>query len=164
KDDVVPPLRYGYYYRFCVRTLNISGQPLEGYTVDDGAHAPATALQYLRYDPVKAPEILLDRAPGDEPIPGRGIHRMVVTADESTDVRWVAPPKADLECAERHGLLDDPRLESVGSFNDVELTENGDFPTVAPIKPPDDPTKPTPTPPPSEQVPIRRPPCCLEDP
>ncbi|MEU4066319.1 hypothetical protein AB0F25_28655 [Streptomyces wedmorensis] len=107
----LPPLRFGRTYRFRARLVDLAGRSTP-FTVAPVAGEPATVpLRFSRYDPVPAPVLVLRRpvTAGESPVDlvvrtDNGNPAAVVTGP--TCERHLLPPKASVELAERHGVLD----------------------------------------------------------
>jgi hypothetical protein len=153
----LPRLRFGRTYRFRARAVDLAGngRPL-GYqaaAVDPATASPA--VTYLRYEPVAAPALVLQRTL----TPGESLEALVIRSnpdpvDDLTKIapganatayaatsaaqaagfldhcdRHVAPPKTSQIMAETHGMLDG--LPAAEAFR-VSARESGTFfhPTV----------------------------------
>lgn len=121
----LPSLRFGRRYRLRVRVVDLAGN---SFAPDDPLAAEASrqfaiprddaGFAYLRYEPVPAPQIVRR---DDLAItgPGSALDRLVIrtfNSDPSLDAqapnlsgseRHIVPPRASIEMAERHGMLDD---------------------------------------------------------
>jgi hypothetical protein len=147
----LPRLRYGAGYRVRARTVDLAGN---GLSVDDAAAqllSPGLSLPranglvpYLRFEPVAAPFIVLRDKRG---ITGEGssIDRLVIrtfntdpskdgdAADLTSADRHIAPPRASVELAERHGMFDDANGALDGSaamWNLITQRDEGHFPEI----------------------------------
>lgn len=121
----LPSLRFGRRYRVRVRVVDLAGNSLapadplaNEITRQFAAPNDEAGFAYLRYEPVPAPQILRR---DDFAItgPGSALDRLVIrtyNSDESLDGkvpdlsgsdRHIVPPRASIELAERHGMLDD---------------------------------------------------------
>lgn len=153
----LPRLRFGRTYTFRARAVDLAGngRPLSyGSTSIDPTTASASAT-YLRYEPVAAPALVLQRAL----TPGESLETLVIRSnptpvDDLTKIapggnatayaatapaqaanlldhcdRHVAPPKTSQIMAETHGMLDG--LTAAAAFR-VSAKESGTFfhPTV----------------------------------
>ena len=124
----IPPLRYGWSYKFRVRLMDITATAPEISSHEPDACA-SHEMRYLRYEPVPVPELLLDSPPGHHFVRGRQLHRLVITEDTPIDIRWVVPPRANLRLVQRHGVLDG--VKHPRGFNGVGfVSETGEFPRV----------------------------------
>jgi hypothetical protein len=152
----LPRLRFGQRYRLRARLVDLAGNsiapddPAAGAAAESfGAPADPEGFAYLRYEPVNPPELAL-RAPEGVSGPGSAIDRLVIrtfNSDPSLDAiaptrtasdRHIAPPRASVELAERHGLFDDPvtgkMLSDPATRDLIALRDAGQFPTVtAPV-------------------------------
>ncbi len=113
-------------YLFKVPTVDIAGN-----IAQEPEEIVSKKVGYGRFDPIKAPAILLDDLPSNSKPLRRGVHRMVVSEEYGNDTRWIVPARDTEELAELHGYLDVDNISDVGSFDAVALTEEGDFPTVS---------------------------------
>jgi hypothetical protein len=135
-DHSLPRLRFykskeelaGKYW-LRIRIVDLAGNTASDHSSDD---APSRYFEYRRFEPISAPEILLDKSPYDARAHGRLLERMVIHENDRSDVRWVVPPRVSAQTAELHGLLDEDGPESAGSFSDCRLDEGGDFPVFNP--------------------------------
>ena len=115
----LPRLRFGAgHVQFRLRTVDLAGNSLSlDDPIDDALAMPQTVsdvdpvpgAKYLRVDPLPAPVLLLRDAPG----PGESVERLVIVSDVDTPApknceRLVAMPKAAVQTAEWHGMLDGP--------------------------------------------------------
>jgi hypothetical protein len=147
----LPRLRYGAGYRVRARTVDLAGN---GLNVDDaetklltpGLSLPrgSVVVPYLRFEPVAAPFIVMRDA---RSVTGEGssIDRLVIrtfnanpaedgkAADLTAADRHIAPPRASVELAERHGMFDDAGGKLDGSaamWNLIKQRDEGHFPEV----------------------------------
>ncbi|MET8830441.1 hypothetical protein ABZX40_33700 [Streptomyces sp. NPDC004610] len=112
-DNTLPGLRFGRTYRFRARLVDLAGRSTP-FTSTPAPDEPTTVpLPFSRYDPVPAPVLELRRpvAAGESPAD------LVVRTDNADPAapvtgpaceRHLLPPKASVELAERHGMLDLP--------------------------------------------------------
>ncbi|MFE0421987.1 hypothetical protein [Streptomyces sp. NPDC058953] len=110
-DGLLPSLRFGRTYRFRARLVDLAGRSAP-FVATPAAGEPATVpLTFSRYDPVPAPVMVLRRpvTAGESPAD------LVVRTDNAdpaapvagpTCERHLLAPKASVELAERHGVLD----------------------------------------------------------
>ncbi|WP_052310229.1 hypothetical protein [Streptomyces viridochromogenes] len=110
-DNTLPALRFGRTYRFRARLVDLAGRSTP-FTTTPTAGEPATVpLRFSRYEPVPAPVMVLRRpvTAGESPVD------LVVRTDNAdpaapvagpTCERHLLAPKASVELAERHGVLD----------------------------------------------------------
>jgi hypothetical protein len=110
-DNTLPALRFGRTYRFRARLVDLAGRSTP-FTTAPASGEPATVpLRFSRYDPVPAPVMVLRRpvTAGESPVD------LVVRTDNAdpaapaagpTCERHLLAPKASVELAERHGVLD----------------------------------------------------------
>jgi hypothetical protein len=129
KSEVVagslPLLRFGRGYRLRARVVDLAGNSM---ALDGEETRSLTRIfslprgdavtPYLRFEPIVAPCLVLRAAEGVTG-PGSSVNRLVIrcfNSDPSLDGapaalaasdRHVAPPRASVELAERHGLFDD---------------------------------------------------------
>ena len=138
----LPQLRFGDRYRMRVRTVDLAGHSVgPGTSAAEKLIAPAgTTLPYLRYEPV-GPPVLVERMP---PGPGGSHAQLVIrtrNSDPSLDAaptseqdeRHVAPPRASVQLAEHHGMLDDQHGHLRGdaaTYQMITTRDRGEFPTV----------------------------------
>ncbi len=160
----IPPLRFvpptggpehlG-IYKFRVRIVDLAGNQAR----DSESSDTVEEICYHRYEPVPAPELLLDEHPRKHTITKRGLSRMVVRMGYDTDIRWGVPPRTSLSMVETHGLLDRVTdLRNVRSFEDIALTIEGDFPVAKADDPPNlNPVNSRPSANPGENYPLRLP-------
>ena len=147
----LPRLRYGAGYRVRARALDLAGNGLrvgdpETTLLTPGLSLPrgSGVVPYLRFEPVAAPFIVLRDERG---VTGEGssIDRLVIrtfNADPSQDGlaadltaadRHLAPPRASVELAERHGMFDASSGTLDGSaamWNLIRQRDEGKFPEV----------------------------------
>ncbi|MFE3020996.1 hypothetical protein [Streptomyces sp. NPDC059256] len=109
--NTLPALRFGRTYRFRARLVDLAGRSTP-FTAAPQSGEPASApLRFSRYDPVPAPVMVLRRpvTAGESPVD------LVVRTDNAdsgapvagpTCERHLLAPKASVELAERHGVLD----------------------------------------------------------
>ena len=121
----LPRLRFGGTYRFRVRAVDLAGNGLAAEDSETELLTPGLSIPrgdgvvpYLRFEPVAAPAIVLRDEAG---VTGEGssVDRLVIrtyNTDPSLDAaaadltaadRHIAPPRATVETAERHGMFDD---------------------------------------------------------
>jgi len=128
----LPRLRFGHYYQFRVRTVDLAGNSLTVEAADDLIRALETRksvirpikpneFRYLRFDPILAPTLVLR----DEPTEGESADVMVMRSNpadgksaaayatslrdrkyQGVSERHVVPPRSAQVTAEAHGLLD----------------------------------------------------------
>lgn len=112
----LPELRFGADYRLRARTVDLAGNSLPyNAPVADGFALPADGilLNYLRFEPVMPPIVVLRQAAGA----GGSLLRLVIrshntspsqdaTPTTETDQRHIAPPRVAERTAEQHGVLD----------------------------------------------------------
>jgi hypothetical protein len=161
----LPRLRFGSYYRFRVRAVDLAGNSPEPTEREAGpasfADFPSVlppypgGTPYLRWEPVPHPTLVLHKiADGARPALNRLIIRSFnsdpsrdTTASPETDDRHVAPPRCSVDLAETHGMLDgpagfraDPQTFAMLVARDdaaFPATQMGDPPTAVPIDPSD---------------------------
>ena len=148
----LPPLRYGWSYKFRVRLMDITGAA-PNLSSDEPSNSASDETKYLRYEPVPVPELLLDSPPNHHFLRGRQLHRLVITKDKPVDIRWMVPPRANLRLVQRHGMLDG--IKRPRGFNGIEFDKAGDFPRV-PLVDNDGKVPPSNGNDPQETAPIRR--------
>jgi len=131
----LPRLRFGQSYSLRARLADLAGNgPLLGDTLPAGALATAP-VTYRRYEPVAAPALVL-RAPVTS---GESSERLVIRSKVTSDSipgeddlfnatceRHVAPPKATLQMAELHGMLDGVFTKPDDAF-EIAKREAGTF-------------------------------------
>jgi hypothetical protein len=128
----LPRLRFGHYYQFRLRTVDLAGNSVTVEAADDLLRALETRksvirpikpneFRYLRFDPVLAPALVLR----DEPTEGESADVMVIRSNPADGMsaaayatslrdrkyqgvteRHVLPSKSAEATAEAHGLLD----------------------------------------------------------
>jgi hypothetical protein len=104
----LPRLRFGWTYSTRLRLVDLAGNGIALDDAETSSYAGLPLGQYLRYDPVIAPVLLTQRAPG----PGESLERVVIRCTDVTqptpDIaeRLMAPPKSTVQMAEWHGLSD----------------------------------------------------------
>ncbi|MDH3307843.1 MAG: hypothetical protein OEO77_10035 [Acidimicrobiia bacterium] len=104
----LPALRFGQTYRSRVRTVDAAGIGPAFDQAPPDADTSTAPIQYRRFEPVAAPEVLLRVARSE----GETVDRLVIRSegpdDSGPDVseRHVAPAKSSWQMAESHGLLD----------------------------------------------------------
>jgi hypothetical protein len=101
----LPRLRYGRSYRVRARAVDVAGNSLRLFQVPaDSVPHVTREVDYLRYDPVASPPLVLV----DLPIEGESAERLVVRPDTGHDrcERHVAPPKTSQRQVELHGRFD----------------------------------------------------------
>lgn len=106
----LPRLRFGVKYRLRARAVDLAGNRTDRNdpALSNGQSATAE-LPYGRFEPLVAPTVVF-RQPRTE---GESLERIVIRSNYNTSVdaateRHLAPPKADKDLIETHGLFDLP--------------------------------------------------------
>jgi hypothetical protein len=135
-----PRLRFGKTYYFRVCPLDLLSHRMG--SVDSGTPSTAVterSIEYLRYDPIPAPELLLDGTLDPVKYPGETLNCLVVR-DNDTDhqpMRCLVPPVAGFDLIVQHGKLDSDaiftengfkKFGEIESFDDVFIEQDGTFP------------------------------------
>jgi len=122
--QTLPPLRLGVTYEMRVRTMDMACRVSEG--ADD---LPSLKTKFLRFQPVSAPVVLLERPIRESDSPGEGVD-LILLRDGATDAekakapepfRTLVPPRVNLDMAELHGCFDEAGPFSLGSFQAAKL-------------------------------------------
>lgn len=135
-------LRFGNTYYFRVRPLDLLSHGMG--SIDSGAPSSARtqlSIQYLRYDPIPAPEVLLEGTLDPSKYPGETLNCIVVRDNDNDHqpIRCLVPPVAGFDLLVQHGFLDSDaiftengfkRFDEIESFDDVFIEPNGDFPRI----------------------------------
>ncbi|MEU5324328.1 hypothetical protein AB0G67_47600 [Streptomyces sp. NPDC021056] len=109
--NTLPALRFGRTYRFRARLVDLAGRSTPFTTTPTSGEPATVPLRFSRYDPVPAPVLMLRRPVTS----GESLVDLVVRTDNTnpaapvtglTCERHLLPPKASVELAERHGVLD----------------------------------------------------------
>jgi hypothetical protein len=139
KLPVLPKLRFGMSYQFRIRVTDMAGNSLsvqDSHPVNPPSASASYVFppspsksQYLRYEPVSAPTILLLEEISS---PGDSVEDIIIRTynDQSTETcnssrsndnnyRWIIPPKTSIDTAEKHGIFDGIR-KSVQSRENFE--------------------------------------------
>jgi hypothetical protein len=112
QKGTLPRLRFGAHYQFRVRAVDLAGNSFTPDAVLDANFSlPPQPIQYLRYEPVVAPAVVLRQALGPVATPGDSGDRIVIRSNFNTHItavseRHIAPPKTSETMAETHGMLD----------------------------------------------------------
>jgi hypothetical protein len=122
-------LRFGRTYKFRVMCMDIAGN------VRDASQSKVGALehQFLRYDPVLPPEVLLTEHLSTLNSPGEQLTQLVVRStgesrDDKECLRAIVPPRCSFVLAQLCGMFDGKSPFKTGSFNQVALGKNGSLP------------------------------------
>jgi len=105
KPGSLPKLRYGTTYRLRARAVDLAGNRTPREAVTNLANASG-AVTYGRFDPVAAPELVLDKPLGEGDARDRLVIRSNYDTAADTANRHIAPPKAAETMAETLGNLD----------------------------------------------------------
>src|ERR1700733_1378841 len=140
----LPRLRFGWTYTCRLRVADMAGYSP---AVDDPVIAGSGVIElgtYYRWDPVIAPILVPQRAPG----PGESVERLVIRCTDvtapTTDIaeRLVAPPRATVQMAEWHGMLDTASGVDAGAWTMITTLDGafgtapyGDTPPAIPYLP-----------------------------
>ncbi|MEU0950154.1 hypothetical protein ABZ379_47040 [Streptomyces canus] len=109
--NTLPALRFGRTYRFRARLVDLAGRSTPFTTAPTSGEPATVPLKFSRYDPVPAPVLVLRRPVTS----GESLVDLVVRTDNAnaaapatgpTCERHLLAPKASVELAERHGVLD----------------------------------------------------------
>jgi hypothetical protein len=119
----LPKLRFGTTYRFAIPCMDIAGgfrKPMPG--------EPTLDFEYVRYDPVPPPEVLLMKHLSTVDSPGEQLTNLVIRSDapgETTGecLRVLVPPACSIDLAERCGMFDNKKPHHCGSFDQVRLVD-----------------------------------------
>jgi hypothetical protein len=105
KPGSLPKLRFGTTYRLRARAVDLAGNrtPREAVTNLANASGPVT---YGRFDPVAAPELVLDKPLGEGDARDHLVIRSNYDTSADTAIRHIAPPKAAETMVETLGNLD----------------------------------------------------------
>ena len=112
QNGTLPRLRFGAQYQFRVRAVDLAGNSFApDATLDAAFSLPPQPIQYLRYEPVAAPAVVLRQALSPVATPGESGDRIVIRSNFNTHIeavseRHIAPPKTSETMAETHGMLD----------------------------------------------------------
>ena len=155
----LPALRFGHRYRMRVRVVDIGGNSpaateSEAVPVAAPGHPvvlpPAPESQpYFRYEPVPHPLLVLRSLPAAT---RSALDRLIIrsfnsdpsldaVATTDIDERHVAPPRASVDLAERHGMLDDAAGKLKGdaaTFASIVARNDAAFATAPVGAPPRD--------------------------
>jgi hypothetical protein len=118
----LPTLRFGVNYQLRVRVVDLAGNSITLAEANALAHMPdlptsSKAFEYLRYDPVIAPAVILRHLIVTKNDPGETLERLIIRSVNSdpsldkvptkqTSERHIAPPKISQAMAEMHGKFD----------------------------------------------------------
>jgi hypothetical protein len=115
----LPKLRYGNSYRIRARLVDIAGNSrnIDEDKDDTGA---TSAAPYLRFEPVASPAL----ASSTVLRPGESVDRLVIrswaehetTPTDETSGRVVIAPRATVQLAELHGMIDGPAPDGASSW------------------------------------------------
>jgi len=114
QKGTLPRLRFGAYYQFRARAVDLAGNSFaHDALLDEVYNLPPQPIPYLRYEPVAAPAIVLRKALDPVSTPGESGDRIVIRSNFNTHIasvseRHIAPPKTSETMAETHGMLDTP--------------------------------------------------------
>jgi hypothetical protein len=146
QDRTLPRLRFGWNYQLRARAADLAGNgpTLKDAGDLDGAPESKRAFEYLRYDPVINPEVVLRSLIGGDSAAGEGLERLVIrsyntdpsldeVASVETSERHIAPPRVSELEAEIHGMFDGPGgalLTDPATYKLIQERDEGKFQTV----------------------------------
>lgn len=123
ETHTLPLLRFGINYQVRARVVDLAGNSLSldeanALTPIPDVPVSQTAFEYLRYEPVIAPAVVLRELPDTTAHPGESLAHLVIhslnTSPSLDNVpsterseRHIAPPKTSELLAETHGMFDD---------------------------------------------------------
>ena len=126
----LPKLRFGERYALRLRHVDLAGNsPPLATATPDGADLKMTQ-PFSRIEPVRAPQILLERPIHSQSQPSEHVDRMVLRDGSGQTTRILVPPREPLQMAVLHGFAES-RSMPPSAFPDHQLTSQGSFPTVA---------------------------------
>jgi hypothetical protein len=111
-DHKLPRLRFGASYQFRARAVDLAGNSLPpDAAIPASFSIPPQPTQYLRYEPIAAPVVVLRAALSPTATPGESVERIVIRSNYNTPAsapseRHLAPAKVSQETAEVHGMFD----------------------------------------------------------
>ena len=129
----LPRLRFGALYKFRARATDLAGNSIApDAALDDIYTLPPQGIQYLRYEPVAAPVLVLRQLLDPNTTPGESLERIVIRSNFDTHIasiteRHIAPPKTSQEMAETHGMLNTPAGPPDKSLYPMLVNKDGSF-------------------------------------
>ncbi len=133
QNGTLPRLRFGVHYQFRVRAVDLAGNSFAPDAALDATYSlPPQPIQYLRYEPVAAPAVVLRRALDPVATPGESGDRIVIRSNFNTRIqavseRHIAPPKTSENVAETHGMLDTPAGPPDKTLYTMLVDKDGSF-------------------------------------
>jgi hypothetical protein len=146
----LPRLRYGTEYWIRCRCALIDGTSLVSVNEADamarsagasgesqvGSRTSAdTGFYFRRWEPVKAPQVLLAHSIDRGRFPGESARVVIArarsgkaAAESSSCVRYVVPQRISFDDASRHGVFDAGAKPWTGAFEGIRLEDDGTFP------------------------------------
>jgi hypothetical protein len=132
-------LRLGRKYAMAVRSVLVDGDSLFPFDKDYPNRVQGSKTEticYRRWEPIKAPVMLLDGRFNAKELPAESAEAIVVKSYRRTGrtktgskARILVPPRISLMEAIAHGAFDDNRIPAEsGAFTQFELDESGNFP------------------------------------
>jgi hypothetical protein len=129
EKGTLPKLRFESIYEFRLRQVDLAGNSLP-YTTADAAGTSQTFQNFLRHEPIRAPQILIEKPIDLSHQPSEHVDLMVSRDGASSPNRVLVPPRETHYLAELHGMLD--KLDPIPTaFSRQLLMEDGAFPSVA---------------------------------
>lgn len=128
-DESLLPLRFAHEYQLRSRIADLAGGGVG--PEDRDVNTGTEAITYTRHEPIGSPTVTLAEGLGDLG-PGGALDMVVIRSDAAdyprNDERMLSAPKATLDVAEQHGMLDGSDEET---FQRVRRALNGGLPDPA---------------------------------
>jgi hypothetical protein len=125
----LPPLRFGHFYYYRARSVDLSGWSVPQFAVSSPESPAVIGATHYRWEPVRSPFVV----PTAPLTVGEGTLTVVIRDDGSgapvrPNARWLFPPKVHELMAEEHGAFDEhgvPRVDAqhlIKQYNDGSLS------------------------------------------
>jgi hypothetical protein len=129
-DAQLPRLQFDQKYGARLRHVDLAGNSVPVNTAPASGAALAMQEDFSRHEPVRAPQILVEKPIDRIQHPGEHADRMVLRDHSEASTRMLVPAREPLRMAILHGFADMSSLPP-SAFPDLQLTDKGSFPSVA---------------------------------